>query len=323
MNPLVSIIIPTHNRADMLAEAVASCIAQSYRAVEIIVVDDGSTDNTSEVVESFGPSIKPIRQKNSGAPAARNLGLNAAGGEYIKFLDSDDLLMPDAIGHQIQRFLQNPDQRQVAITGNHALVDEAGQVQREIRPGWSVRRRGHFTIADVIARNPPTSSPLYRRDHLAEIGGFTEGIPILQDYDIAYRFSLSGGRYVYHPEVIYSMRQHDSGTRVSMQISEAKVQFQISLIRKQYQELKCGNFVPNFRELDVAISNRAAGILRRLNRWGRQREALELIDFIDLNTKVRSLQYIVARMYCLRALTRTDRTHRKRRRISWWSKTGR
>lgn len=106
MNPLVSIIIPTYNRADTLPRAIDSVLGQSYDNLELIIVDDGSTDNTKEVVKSYDdPRIRYIKlEKNSGAPVARNRGVDEAGGDYIAYLDSDDEFLPDRLERQLEEF---------------------------------------------------------------------------------------------------------------------------------------------------------------------------------------------------------------------------
>ena len=99
--PKVSVIIPTYNRADMVGDAIQSVIDQTYHSWELIIVDDGSQDNTSEVVAQFSdPRIRYIYQENKKLPAARNTGIRASSGEYLVFLDSDDLFMPDKLRAQ-------------------------------------------------------------------------------------------------------------------------------------------------------------------------------------------------------------------------------
>lgn len=90
-NPKVSVIIPNFNRADLISNTIHNILGQSFRAVEIIVVDDGSTDHSIEVLEGFGTQITLIRQENSGPGGARNAGFGAASGQFIQFMDSDDL----------------------------------------------------------------------------------------------------------------------------------------------------------------------------------------------------------------------------------------
>lgn len=106
---MVSIIIPTYNYAGFLHRAVQSCINQSYKTIEIIVIDDGSTDNTKEIAESYGSRITYIQQQNSGVSSARNRGLGCAAGDFIAFLDADDYLTENAIEVRLNTLLQNPE----------------------------------------------------------------------------------------------------------------------------------------------------------------------------------------------------------------------
>jgi glycosyltransferase involved in cell wall biosynthesis len=108
-DPLVSVIIPTYNYAHYLPKAIKSCLDQSYKNLQIIVIDDGSTDNTREVVEGFGKDIVYVHQDNSGVSAARNNGLKLASGEFIAFLDADDYLIEDSIAARLQILLDRDD----------------------------------------------------------------------------------------------------------------------------------------------------------------------------------------------------------------------
>jgi len=100
--PDISVIIPTYNRDEFVTKAVDSVLSQSYTSYELIVVDDGSTDNTREVLKPYMDRISYIYQENAGVSAARNAGIMAASGRWIAFLDSDDTWMPDKLARQIQ-----------------------------------------------------------------------------------------------------------------------------------------------------------------------------------------------------------------------------
>jgi len=108
-NPLVSIVIPTYNYDNYLPIAIKSCIQQTYKNIEIIVVDDGSTDNTRAVVEGFRDSVRYIRQDNRGVSSARNRGLEGAQGSFITFLDADDALTTDSIEMRVLILTENKD----------------------------------------------------------------------------------------------------------------------------------------------------------------------------------------------------------------------
>jgi len=107
--PLLSAIVPTYNAAGFLAEAIESIRWQTYQPVEIIVVDDGSTDDTAEVVRGLGGEIRYVEQANAGPAAARNRGLELAQGELIAFLDADDRWPRDKLEIQVPRLLGNPE----------------------------------------------------------------------------------------------------------------------------------------------------------------------------------------------------------------------
>src|SRR2546430_1228645 len=106
--PLVSVILPVYNREKSVARAVESVLAQTYRPLELIVVDDGSTDGTRGVLEQFGGRIALLRQPNAGAYSARNLGLRHARGELVAFIDSDDIWLPHRLSAQVP-LMRRPD----------------------------------------------------------------------------------------------------------------------------------------------------------------------------------------------------------------------
>ena len=106
--PLVSCIVPVHNGQPYLGEALDSVLAQSYRPLEVIVVDDGSTDSTADVVASYGDRVRYHWQPNAGPPAARNLGVSLAGGDFLAFQDADDLWHAEKLTRQMERFEVRP-----------------------------------------------------------------------------------------------------------------------------------------------------------------------------------------------------------------------
>ena len=105
---LVSIAIPAHNAASTLGDTLRSVLAQTHPTLDIIVVDDGSTDNTAEVAASFGERVRVIRQTNAGISRSRNVSLEAARGEFIALLDADDLCEPERIAAQLKYLLYRP-----------------------------------------------------------------------------------------------------------------------------------------------------------------------------------------------------------------------
>src|SRR6266852_2057654 len=108
MDSLVSVVIPAHNSQRYIVATFDSIIAQKHRPLEILVVDDGSTDSTRQIVREYGPEVRLIEQAQRGHPAARNSGIRAAKGEFLAFLDHDDLWTPDKLEHQIACFEHDP-----------------------------------------------------------------------------------------------------------------------------------------------------------------------------------------------------------------------
>jgi glycosyltransferase involved in cell wall biosynthesis len=107
--PIVTILIPVYNRAAMVADAVESCLAQTWRSTEILIVDDGSTDDLAGSLARFGAAVRVIRQANGGVSRARNTGIRAASGDFVHFLDSDNLLLPAAVARKVDGFARYPD----------------------------------------------------------------------------------------------------------------------------------------------------------------------------------------------------------------------
>lgn len=184
MNPLVSIVIPCLNAEKYLREAVESALAQTYRPIEIIVIDDGSTDAGPEIARSFGKRIHFEVQPHQGAPAARNRGVNIAKGELIQFLDADDRLDAVKLERQVPCACDSPE----FITCTEYYLQEE---QR------SSKRRIGLPDADdsvVFSLNaiPLSSGPLHWKKSLHTVCGFREDLSCCQDYDLLLRLACKG-----------------------------------------------------------------------------------------------------------------------------------
>jgi glycosyltransferase involved in cell wall biosynthesis len=187
-SPLVSAIIPTYNRRDEIVYAVSSVVAQSYPAasLEIIVVDDGGTDDTTAIVERlWGDRVRVLRKSNGGVASARNAGLAAARGEYLALLDSDDEWFPDKVAKQVAFFAAHPECGMV-LTDVEEITDA--------RIGFHIYRRREYIKEDGfvlrwVLRNPALVPPsvMMRRAVYEEIGGFDEALPTAEDLDFHLR----------------------------------------------------------------------------------------------------------------------------------------
>jgi glycosyltransferase involved in cell wall biosynthesis len=226
--PVLSVVIPTWNRARLVCEAIESAFAQRPGAVEVIVVDDESTDNTQEALaERFGSSIKLLRMpRRCGPGAARNAGVRVATGELLAFLDSDDVWLPGKLDAELRMFERFPDAEAVVsdslaffegrpddctrFVHNGLLAAAGGQVRRlsECRWPWTDSRNGVATCSITV-----------RREALSRLGPtlFAEDIACCEDWEFEMR--------VYHachvvvlPEVWSHIRRFDDGTRIGRAI---------------------------------------------------------------------------------------------------------
>lgn len=185
--PLVSVIIPTFNRGWIVEEAIESVCSQTYRNFECIVVDDGSTDNTRDILEKFKEDILVIRQSNKGVSAARNKGVSSSRGTLIAFLDSDDLWKPEKLAVQTDFFALHPE-TQICQT------DEIW-----IRRGTRVNPKkchqkpsGMIYVPSLSLCLVSPSAVMMKKDLFETVGGFDENLPACEDYDLWLRI---GCRY--------------------------------------------------------------------------------------------------------------------------------
>lgn len=172
-NPLVSVIIPTYNSASYLAEAIDSVFTQSYHTVEIIVVDDGSTDDTDAIAKQYLHNIQYVFQENKGTSAARNHGVTLAKGDLLAFLDADDLWMGDKLKQQIEAFSQQPE-----------LEAVFGQVQQFYSPELppAERNRDAVRLAQPMAGYLP-SAMVITPAAFARVGSFDAQMQINEFVD--------------------------------------------------------------------------------------------------------------------------------------------
>jgi glycosyltransferase involved in cell wall biosynthesis len=177
--PRVSIIIPTHNRKAFVLEAVGSVLAQTYEDFELIVVDDGSADGTGEALKRYEESLHYLYQANQGVSAARNNGLSLAQGEFIAFLDSDDLWLPKKLAIQIAFMDQHPE-AQICYTDELWVRRGVRTNPKKRHAKYSGEIYPHCLPLCIIS----PSSALMQRALFAQVGTFDPGLPVCEDYDL-------------------------------------------------------------------------------------------------------------------------------------------
>jgi glycosyltransferase involved in cell wall biosynthesis len=200
--PLVSIIIPCYNAAAYVGEAIESALAQTYPNKEVIVIDDGSTDNSLEVIRCFGDSIRWETGPNRGGGAARNRGLALAKGEWVQFLDSDDLLSPNKLERQMELTRLHTNS---IVYCNYATEWEDGSTGTSRQ---SPKCSGFDPVVFVLLRcGPMISAPLHSKQNLLKVGGFREELPCSQERDLHLRLACVGLQFRYSPEVLVTVRR--------------------------------------------------------------------------------------------------------------------
>lgn len=210
--PAVSVVIPTYNRARLLPEAIRSVARQTFEDFEIIVVDDGSTDNTAEVVEALNlPRLRYIRcRENSGANRARNIGIESARGTYVSFQDSDDEWAPQKLAKQVA-MARELDADIVFCAFNR--VDDGGST-RVPKPGYGIRPGLHNLHQQLLLGSFISCQTLMvRRRLLVEVGLFDESLPRLQDWELCLRLSREHPIGFLEEPLVTATLQGDSTTR--------------------------------------------------------------------------------------------------------------
>jgi len=241
-NTRVSAVIPTHNRAEFLPDALDSVWKQTYRPIELIVIDDGSEDNTQAVVQQWTEkfnhdaafTVRYIYQENKGANAARNKGIAAATGEYVAFLDSDDRWLPEKLTKQVAVFQKESAIGDVYCGLYHVDLKSGTRLddaQVNYLSGWLLRS---LLIRDVTT---PTACHVVKKDCFKEVGFFDESLPARQDWDMWIRVA-SQYKIDCVPEVLVEQREH-AGSRVRSnpmnEIEAARQIFQkYASLRRQY-----------------------------------------------------------------------------------------
>jgi len=186
MSQLVSVIIPTYNREDFLRKAIGSVLAQTYRDFELIVVDDGSTDNTAELVASSGGAVRYFFQENQGPAAARNFGIQKARSNLLVFLDADDFFAPQKLAIQVAAMEAAPQM----------LISHTQEIWYRNGLHLNQKKRHRKESGDIFSRSLELcavgmSTVMARRQLFDRIGLFDETLPCCEDYDLWLRASIA------------------------------------------------------------------------------------------------------------------------------------
>lgn len=275
----VSVVIPAYNSSRFIAEAVASVLTQTFADTEVIVVDDGSTDATGDIVARF-PGVTCIRKPNGGASSARNFGVRMASGELIAFLDADDVWHPQKLAAQVRLMDLHPDcdlgytlRAEVAegMDPGRALLEADGTVSHARFEGLEAGFLNPFLC---------TSTVIVRRSAFDRVGGFDESLPIAEDVDFYLRV-LVGRPAMLRLEAVSVYKRLVRGSLGDDSVAGAERVLQVyrDLFREHPQiERENPRLV---RRCHALLHQRhAASLLHRGDRWHALREALRSVLFM-------------------------------------------
>jgi cellulose synthase/poly-beta-1,6-N-acetylglucosamine synthase-like glycosyltransferase len=215
--PFFSIVIPTYNRSRLLAEALESVFAQEFTHFEVLVADDGSTDDTQEMLSRYGERVRVLRQQNQGQGAARNLGIQHATGQYVVFLDSDDVWFPWTLAtyHQAIEMYGRPS----VVMGNPASFQRPEELSRVHR---ETLRAHAFSDYLASAEEPfvrTACAIAVRTEVLRRVGGFTAKRINSEDHDLLYRLGTDPGFVWMEAPLVMGYRQHEASSSKELERS--------------------------------------------------------------------------------------------------------
>ena len=245
---MVSVVLPTYNRCWIVQKAIESVLQQDVPHVELIVVDDGSTDETPELLNTYGDRLHCIRQENQGVSAARNAGIQSAGGELIALLDSDDEWLPGKLRFQVDYFRMHPG----------ALICQTEEIWirngRRVNPGKRHRKQGGMIFErslDLCLVSP--SAVMMRRSLLDEVGLFDETLPACEDYDLWLRIARTHPIHLIDQPLIIKRGGHADQLSRMPELDKYRIR---SIVRL----LDTGELTPSQQAAAVAMLRRKCAI---------------------------------------------------------------
>jgi glycosyltransferase involved in cell wall biosynthesis len=255
--PLISVIIPTYNRSSLVLEAVDSVFRQTFTDFELIVIDDGSTDETVEVFKPYKGRFEYCRQNNRGVSAARNQGLRMARGQWIAFLDSDDYWLPEKLETQIHFFSQTPE----------ALICQTEEIW--IRHGRRLNplNKHQKLSGDIFAPSlrlclVSPSAVMIKKELFDRVGCFDETLPACEDYDLWLRISSQLPIYLIDQPLVVKRGGHsDQLSRITPALDRFRIQALVKILNSG--RLTVSQYELAFKELETKCRIYGQGCLKR------------------------------------------------------------
>lgn len=202
--PYVSIVIPCYNAERFVGQAIQSALDQNYPHKEVIVIDDGSTDASLEIIKSFGDALRWESGPNRGGCAARNRGLKLARGELVQFHDADDLLHPEKLALQVPVAVEDPTR--IVYCGYDFIDEEGNSISDVVRRVPSYHREDPVVFV-LLQAGLTTPAPLHWKNRLTAIGGFREGLACAQERDLHLRLACNGASLLHLAKNLVKIRR--------------------------------------------------------------------------------------------------------------------
>ena len=205
-NPLVSIVIPVYNGEKYLKFAIDSALAQTYKNIEILVVDDGSSDGTEEIAKSYGNKIRYIKKKNGGVSSALNLALEKMHGDYFSWLSHDDTYEPNKVETEVKFLIDNNYiGKKVIVFSDYSLINTKGDViGKSIKPHQEIIDKPEYIL---IKGHINGLSLLIPKEAFDTYGGFDTELLCIQDY-VKWKEMAKTYKFIHIPEILVSTRWH-------------------------------------------------------------------------------------------------------------------
>jgi|LGOV01.1.fsa_nt_gb glycosyltransferase involved in cell wall biosynthesis len=312
MDTSVSVIIPTYNYGNFIQSAINSALRQRVSDLEVIVVDDGSTDRTAEILCPYRNRTKYIYQKNQGLSAARNTGIANSSGKLIQFLDADDMLGPNSLGLQCQHLDRHPEVH-IAVCRNRLFEGTTPDGRPVPFGSWKLFRENldlhlcYFNIA-------PPHAFLSRREAIIETGWFDTQLRACEDYDFWLRAAVRGFVPVYNPSGLVYYRRHQksmSANLLNQHFHDSILHRRLSALLDQHPEYPVG------RRLEGLMAFSSGALITAARLHGHQlkgtQDLLELVlkrtqEAREIALSEKSDWNILMKLYCLRIFSLLERT---------------
>lgn len=215
--PLISIIIPVYNGENYLKDAIDSALSQTYKNIEVVVVNDGSIDNTEEIAKSYGDKIRYFKKENGGVATALNLAIKESKGEYISWLSHDDLYMENKIEKQVEKLKALENRNSIIFSNSILFYPDGREVLCNVRNSGYIFDNKESIITLLFSSGLHGCSLLIPKAAFKKCGYFDENLKTTQDYDLWFKFIKCGYPFVLVDDYLVRGRQHE------MQDTRAKV----------------------------------------------------------------------------------------------------